>query len=43
MDTVRAKKYRRFDEAGSAGAFVGSAATGRERRQYGAIGEKLKL
>jgi hypothetical protein len=30
MDAMRAKKYRRFDQAGSAGAFVGSTATGGE-------------
>ena len=28
---VKAKKYRRFDQAGSAGAFAGSAATGSEQ------------
>lgn len=31
---MRAKKYRRFDQAGSAGAFVDSTATGREQEEY---------
>jgi hypothetical protein len=34
MDAMRAKKYRRFDQAGSAGAFVGSTAAGREHDDF---------
>lgn len=42
MDAMKAKKYRRFDQAGSAGAFVGSAAAGREQEENRSAGEKLK-
>jgi hypothetical protein len=43
MDAMKAKKYRRFDQAGSAGVFVGSTANGREFVQCRFFRPKLNL